>query len=139
MGLDMYLQDKEGSEYAYWRKANAIQGWFDDIIGPIYNTTEHEVNREVLEALLKDAIKVKDLLSNATKVFRQEDSHDFYVFEDFDAEVMELLPPTPGFFFGTYEIDQWYEHQLDITISQLTAILDSFDFENETLYYYIWY
>ena len=56
-----------------------------------------------------------------------------------DAEVMELLPPTPGFFFGTYEIDQWYEHQLDITISQLTAILDSFDFENETLYYYIWY
>lgn len=139
MGLDMYLQDKGGNEYAYWRKANAIQGWFDDIIGPIHNTTEHEVNREVLEALLKDAIKVKGLLSNATKVFTKEDSDDFYVFEDFDAEVMELLPPTPGFFFGTYEIDQWYEHQLDITISQLTAILDSFDFENETLYYYIWY
>ena len=139
MGLDMYLQDKKGTEYAYWRKANAIQGWFDSIIGPIENVTKYEVNREILEALLKDAIKVKDLLNNATKVYAQEDDYDFYVFEDFDAEVMELLPPTPGFFFGSYGIDEWYEHQLDITISQLTAILDSFDFENETLYYYIWY
>ena len=69
------------------------------------------------------------------KVF-QEDS-DFYI-QDFDAEVMELLPPTPGFFlWNLWEIDKWYEHQLDITISQLTAILDSFDFENETLYYYL--
>ena len=32
------------------------------------------------------------------KIFTQEDSDDFYVFEYFDAEVMELLPPTPGFF-----------------------------------------
>lgn len=139
MGLDMYLQDKEGTEYAYWRKANAIHGWFDNNIGPIYNVTEHEVNREILEALLRDVIKVKDLLSNATQIFTQEDSDDFYVFENFDPEIMELLKPTPGFFFGSYKIDEWYEHQLDMTISQVTAILDSFDFENETLYYYIWY
>lgn len=139
MGLDMYLQDREGDAYAYWRKANAINGWFDRNIGPIENVTEYEVNKEILEALLKDVIKVKSLLDKATKVFTQEDTEDFYVFEDFDAEIMELLPPTPGFFFGNYEIDDWYEHQLDVTISQLTNIIELFDFENETLYYYIWF
>ena len=39
MGLDMFLQDREGNEVAYWRKANAINGWFDSLFDGVENVT----------------------------------------------------------------------------------------------------
>ena len=94
---------------AYWRKANAIHGWFVRECGggvdecqPIY------VPREKLVEL-RDACQ--SVLSVSVGVNR----------EDVAAEVGLL--PTPGFFFGSYEMDEWYFDDLKRTVEMLDHIL----------------
>ena len=38
---------------------------------------------------------------------------------------VDTLPTQPGFFFGSYEYDEWYMEDLKLTVKQLDAILDS--------------
>ena len=56
MGLDMWLikkQKSKGVEVAYWRKANAIHGWFvDNIQDGVDDQNEYYVSKEKLEELL---------------------------------------------------------------------------------------
>jgi hypothetical protein len=37
----------------------------------------------------------------------------------------ELLSPSRGFFFGSYEIDEWYWEQLEDTLVQLGRVLST--------------
>lgn len=88
----------------YWRKANQVHQWFvDNVQSGEDNCAEYYVSREQLEELLSVCQEVK-----ATK----------------DKEVAEeLLPTQAGFFFGSYEIDEWYWEQIDYTIEQLERVL----------------
>jgi hypothetical protein len=88
-------------EVAYWRKANAIHGWFvdgeDDDCSPIQVTRENLIRlRDVCKELLvdKDADKAE-----------------------------ELLPPMSGFFFGSTGIDEWYWENVQETATLLDNIL----------------
>ena len=88
----------------YWRKANAIHGWFVNECGggvdecqPIY------VSR-------KSLVKLRDLCSAVVKQ---------------PAMAGDILPPTPGFFFGTYEIDEWYMEDMNLTVDALNHILST--------------
>jgi len=90
---------------AYWRKANAIHGWFvrsfangDD------NCREMVVPREGLESLLHVC---EGLLADRNVAVAEGE-----------------LPPTPGFFFGSYEVDDGYWEDLELTVSQLKSILN---------------
>jgi hypothetical protein len=89
-------------EVAYWRKVNAIHGWFtqyaeQDDCTPIYFTRE----------------QIADLLSTCKKVLQER-----------TPEIAEeLLPPTTGFFFGSYEIDDSYWSSLEETAKILDEIL----------------
>ena len=89
-------------EVAYWRKANAIHGWFtqyaeEDNCTPIYFTRE----------------QIADLLGTCKQVL-EANSKDV-------AE--ELLPPTAGFFFGSQEIDDWYWEDVKETAKILDEVL----------------
>ena len=91
-------------EVAYWRKANAIHGWFtkhaeEDDCTPIYFTRE----------------QIADLLGTCKQVL-QANTKDV-------AE--ELLPPTTGFFFGSYDIDDWYWNDVKETANKLDEILSN--------------
>jgi hypothetical protein len=86
----------------YWRKANAIHGWFVencasgvDECQPIY------VSREQL-------VELRDLCKAAIEQ---------------PAMAGDILPPTPGFFFGTYEVDEWYMEDMKHTVNALNHIL----------------
>lgn len=86
----------------YWRKANAIHGWFVencasgvDECQPIY------VSREQL-------VELRDLCKQALSV---------------PAMAGDILPPTSGFFFGSREIDEWYMEDLKHTVNALDHIL----------------
>jgi hypothetical protein len=88
-------------EVAYWRKANAIHGWFvdgeDDDCSPIHVPRESLVRlRDTCKELLTD--------KNPDK-----------------AE--ELLPPMGGFFFGSTDIDEWYWENVQETATLLDNIL----------------
>lgn len=89
---------------AYWRKANAIHGWFIKHCGqgiddcrPIY------VSREML-TILKTVCE--EALSSRDEKFAKRE-----------------LPPTEGFFFGTYEMDDWYWSDMQSTVDQLNVAL----------------
>jgi hypothetical protein len=99
---------------AYWRKANAIHGWFvKNVQGGKDECQLSEVGREQLEELVK--------ICN-------------WVLAD-SKRADDLLPPKSGFFFGSTEVDDYYFADLRSTVKQLRAVLDDPRFENWDFYY----
>lgn len=102
MGLDMYLVDATGNELGYWRKANAIHGWFvRELAGGVDECQNIPVTRIDLERLQDACAAVLNDISKAE----------------------ELLPPTEGFFFGSYDIDNYYQEDLRDTLKIIDNIL----------------
>jgi hypothetical protein len=88
---------------AYWRKANQVHGWFvSNCADGEDNCQQVYVTREQLTELLNTCRQVKE---GGREV------------------ALELLPPTSGFFFGSYDIDEWYWQDIDDTIEQLERVL----------------
>jgi hypothetical protein len=133
MGLDMYLSKKTYiwrenrdklklsgleakvdpqkvsyivEEAGYWRKANAIHGWFvDNVQDGVDDCKEYYVPRAKLEELLR---LVEKVLANPEKA-------------------NQLLPVRAGFFFGNYDpeegYDSWYFEDMEETKKTLVAAL----------------
>jgi hypothetical protein len=98
---------------AYWRKFNALHGWFvENCQGGEDDCGEYYVSIEKLRQLL-DLLKA--VLDNPEK-----------------AE--ESLPVTAGFFFGSYEYDEWYFDYVKETIEILEKEL-SIENNNASYYY----
>jgi hypothetical protein len=89
---------------AYWRKANQIHSWF------VRNVQE---GRDNCENYPVPVAKLDELLQLVTKVL---DNHT-------KEYAHKYLAPEQGFFFGTYEVDEWYWEQLEYTKKRLTEIL----------------
>lgn len=88
---------------AYWRKANAIHGWFvKNVQDNVDDCGNYYVSRENLMEL---QALCKEIMDNPNKA-------------------NELLPPQAGFFFGTDEVDEWYLEQNKYTYEQITALLE---------------
>ena len=86
----------------YWRKANAIHGWFvDKCGGGVDECQDIYVPREKL-------VELRDLCKSAIKQ---------------PAMAGEVLPPTQGFFFGSSEIDEWYMEDLKSTVEMIDHVL----------------
>lgn len=101
----------------YWRKANAIHGWFvENVQDGKDECKEHYVSREQLERLLEDCLTVMADNSKA----------------------MSLLPPTQGFFFGTYELDEWYWGYIRETAEMIGKLLKTVPAEWDFLYRSSW-
>lgn len=87
---------------AYWRKANQIHKWFvDNVQDGEDECRPHDVSRQDL----------RDLLALCKRVLAEKDL------------VPATLPPQPGFFFGAYEVDEWYWADINSTIEQLERVL----------------
>lgn len=90
-------------EAMYWRKANAIHGWFVNVVQDGEDDCrEYEVDREQLERL-------RDLCKD--------------ILEHPDAERDTDLEPTAGFFFGSDKKDEWYYQDLKDTVEGLDRVL----------------
>lgn len=150
MGLDMfltaerYVRDYKGesvevnakghygtvtnftTEVKYWRKANAIHGWF---VRNVQNGTDdckrYPVYREHIEMLSRD---IQEALDNRDKI------------NDDELDYSNPLEPTRGCFFGSYEIDMWYFDQLKDTGELFNQLLSDNDFweYNQVFYQSSW-
>ncbi|MGA0851692.1 MAG: hypothetical protein ACO3QM_06615 [Candidatus Nanopelagicaceae bacterium] len=105
-GHDLIDTDSPSAEVAltagYWRKANAIHGWFvKNVQDGEDECKEHYVSREQLLELQEACVEV---ISNPDRA-------------------SELLPVTQGFFFGTYEYDEWYFSYVRETIDMIGRLL----------------
>ncbi len=97
---------------AYWRKANQIHNWFvENAQGGEDDCDYYMVSYDQLAELLRLAKEVRKT-KNA-----------------------DLLEPVAGFFFGSTNIDEYYWEDIDLTIEQLSEILDSVNFDEEQVFY----
>jgi len=101
----------------YWRKANAIHGWFvKNVQEGVDECKEHYVSREDLIALQNTCLEV---LENRDKA-------------------MELLPPEKGFFFGGYDLDEYYFGSVQETADMIGRLLKIVDDSWEFYYRSSW-
>ena len=86
---------------AYWRKANAVHKWFCDLDGGRDECQSIYVTKENL-------IELRDL---AKSVIEQP------------AMAESTLPTQSGFFFGSYDYDDWYMEDMKNTVEQIDNVL----------------
>ncbi len=99
----------------YWRKANQIHGWFvNELADGVDECQRIRVTRDDLLSLHRICGQLIDTRSTEL--------------------AMELLPPMEGFFFGTYQIDEWYWRDVEETHKQLTELLDEITEDNRWNY-----
>lgn len=110
----------EGEEVAYWRKANAVHGWFvNNVQNGVDDGGSYEVSKEKLENLLglcQTILETKDV-----------------------DKAKSTLPTTEGFFFGDTEYDEFYFAELNETVRFITDILETTDFETQVIEYLAWW
>ena len=98
----------------YWRKANAIHGWFvKHCQGGVDECQETYIPREKL-------VELRDLCKSIIENPNGWSSAD--------------LNPTTGCFFGSYEKDEWYYQDLKNTVEGITNALSLP--ENQYEFYY---
>ena len=112
------IDENENFEIGYWRKVNAIHGWFIRNCGKDYDDREMLVSKEQLQELLSLVIKVKQSKSNEI--------------------ADELLPTESGFFFGDTEYDNYYFSSLDDTEKIIKSALETDFSKYEVIYVASW-
>ena len=92
-------------QVGYWRKANQIHSWFvKHVQGGNDDCKEYHVSRDQLQLLVDNC---KLVLMNKE-------------------EAVNLLPTQEGFFFGSYEYDEYYWSDIQDTIDQLEKVLNEY-------------
>lgn len=110
-GVGDYLDPGSPSAFAeftvgYWRKANAIHGWFVNVVQDgVDECLPYDVSREQLGELKRTCEFVLGVRKKVGVNVRAA-----------DRVAEETLPPTEGFFFGTDDVDEWYWGDLENTV-----------------------
>jgi hypothetical protein len=161
MGLDMYLHAKKYVEKINWNALHnndelsynspeAIYPKWNDIVESAemqdVATDIYGVNVEVTCAYWRKANQIhKWFVDNCQN--GQDDCDSYYVSHDQIKELLTLcrqalffkdptkLPPQSGFFFGSYDIDEYYWSDIKNTIKQLKRVSELPDF-NELSFSY---
>lgn len=105
-------------EAAYWRKANQIHRWF------VENVQE---GKDDCGSYRVDIEQLKKLVDICETVLAAKN----------DTLSATLLPPMQGFFFGSYEFDDWYYENVSNTIDMLKECIinHTVDKGSEDYYY----
>lgn len=123
MGLDMYFtrepktkSSKDAYRYrhevGYFRKHNALHQWMvDNVQDGVDECQKVVVSFDVLSQLL--------ILVQAALALR-------------DASI---IPPAGGFFFGSTDVDEMYWTKMSDTYETLQDIINTTDFDNESIFY----
>lgn len=92
---------------AYWRKANAIHGWFvDNVQDGVDDCRSYYVSPE----------KLQELRNTAQAALERYEAGE-------RKAATQLLPPREGFFFGPTAANEWYVSDLKDTVDQLDRVL----------------
>lgn len=95
----------------YWRKANAIHAWF---VTNVQGGEDDCRDANVSEDHLRELFQLVGELLDARKTMSQAKVNEL---------VLEKLPPTNGFFFGSTDIDQYFWEDLQETHNLLAKLI----------------
>ena len=124
-------------EVMYWRKFNALHGWFVNECGDGKDECqEMYVSEDKLKEILNLLKQVKMILDNSkivTKVLTDWNNEEYEVsVYDCDKELFDLFPPTEGFFFGSTEIVESFKEDVERSITIFEESVN----DNSGDYYY---
>jgi len=128
MGLDMYFHKNsvKTNEIMYWRKANAIHRYF-------CKDWDGEDNCVPIPVSIESILKLKNICDNILTMRTEEN------FDGLEDYCKTELPSTVGFFFGSYEYDDWYFNDVQRTYDFLNELTNDEDWKNHEYFYYAWY
>lgn len=135
-------------DVGYWRKANAIHKWFvDNVQDGEDNNKESYVSKEdlqnllkIVDTLLEKLVLVDGKVKNSTTYNKEHPEGDINwekgkVIKN-PALAQKLLPTGEGFFFGSYEYDEWYYKDLQDTKKILESAVKDYDTKDSVSIYY---
>lgn len=132
-------------ELMYWRKANQIHGWFTQNTSEITADVRYYVTKTDLDVLMETCKTVLEVLNKSPKKTIQvaggwKDGEQYMVdIEVYDEDItQDLLPPTEGFFYGSYVVDDWYKENVEETLKFLQEELPNCEDDDEFEYYASW-
>lgn len=121
-------------DVGYWRKANAIHAWFvkncqdgnDDCRQYRVDAGELRKLLEICKQVFSASKLVDGKIKNGQKSDGKGGMEDVIVdgkFIEDPTVAKELLPTVSGFFFGSYEYDEYYLQDVKDTILMLESVL----------------
>jgi hypothetical protein len=130
----------------YWRKANQIHGWFTSNGQELIEEVSYRLTLDDLKNLLDTCKQVLDVLNKSKMKTVQVRSgwsggEEMFVgvdVYDCEEEIMELLPPTQGFFYGSSDINEYYKEEVEETIQFLEKEIPLCTDDDEFEYYASW-
>lgn len=110
-----------------WRKINAAHGWVIDHCW----SPDKDDNCVPIPMSREDLTQLRDDARLSARLYRAGKREDASL----------VMKPMGGFFFGNYEIDDWYLQDMDEVDTSLTALLDNPKFATDdwSFQYYCWY
>ena len=102
LGLGAFKPKNVTFELCYWRKANAIHGWF------VENVQDGKDECQSSHVPIEKLTELRDLCEKVL---------------DDTSLAPTLLPVAKGFFFGSYEYDEYYVRDIANTADALNKIL----------------
>ncbi|TCP23428.1 hypothetical protein EV207_13227 [Scopulibacillus darangshiensis] len=110
----MSWDDVQRQDVAYWRKANQIHNWFvENLQDSVDNCSISEVKRSHII-----------LLNNYCRMILES-----------SAKAEDVLPTTPGFYFGSTTYDSFYYSEIYETHTLLAFLIQNFSFDKNYLFY----
>ena len=114
-------------------KANQIFRWFiENVMSNTPDSEYHEVTRDQIVDLLNAC---KEVRKGFTLIGHDEDLGDEYTVDEEIAKAFLPLMEEQGYFFGTNKYDIHYARHIVEMIDVLENILNTTDFEKETVYF----
>jgi hypothetical protein len=101
---------------AYWRKVNAVHAWFvNELADGVDECQEIRVTRENLQQLRDTCFEALSVPAGMS----------------LGEHATNVLPPTPGFFFGSTDVDEYYVKDLENTMDQIDRVLSNLPDDGE--------
>lgn len=100
-------------EVCYWRKFNALHKYFNDHF--------NEQDNDNCVNMYMNIDDIRELLRLVKQIRKQVIVRDEKIT---NPEVCGALPTEEGFFFGSTDYDKYYVSDLDLTIGQLSKVID---------------
>ena len=114
MGLDIYFNSKKNNEeVAYFRKHNHQLPYFG------YGESGDDLKIE--------KVQIEDFVTDCKAVLEHWGKPDFQEVAE------EKIPVEHGFFFGSYEYDDFYKEKLEYDLETFQNLLETFEWENDEL------
>ena len=128
----VYNSLMEREEVAYFRKVNLLIPFFK--YGE--NCSDLIITKDQVEDLIGTCSNVLDHFSNLKQLYKEE---DVYTEEEWIEYCQEVLPNQDGFFFGSYEYDEWYLDKVEYVKKLFEEVIENVDWERQDLVMYCWW